>query len=81
MSDATTTDTTTISTDEVAPRERVPYWSDWVNRLFHGLRSDLYGDTDFDGRIASAPGSHRVNGASTTPPMPTPSPTRCGWNT
>lgn len=44
----------TMSTDEVSARDRVPYWSDWVNRLFHGLRSDLYGDTDFDGHIASA---------------------------
>lgn len=45
---------TTMSTDQVSPRDRVPYWSDWVNRLFHGLRSDLYGDTDFDGHIATA---------------------------
>lgn len=44
----------TMSTDEVSPRERVPYWSDWIDRLFCGLRSDLYGDTDFDGHIASA---------------------------
>lgn len=43
-----------MSTDEVSARERVPYWTDWINRLFHGLRSDLYGDTDFEGHIASA---------------------------
>ena len=44
----------TMSTDEVPPGERAPYWSDWVNRLFCGLQSDLYGDTDFDGQLASA---------------------------
>ena len=43
-----------MSTDQVAPRERIPFSSDWVNRLFCGLQSDLYGDTDFDGHIASA---------------------------
>jgi AraC-like DNA-binding protein len=43
-----------MSTDEVSARERVPYWMDWIDRLFHGLRSDLYGDTDFEGHIASA---------------------------
>jgi AraC-like DNA-binding protein len=43
-----------MSTDEVSARERVPYWTDWIDRLFHGLRSDLYGDTDFEGHIASA---------------------------
>lgn len=45
---------TTMSTDEVSPRERIPYWTGWIDQLFHGLRSDLYGDTDFDGRMASA---------------------------
>ena len=43
-----------MSTDQVSPRDRIPFWSDWINRLFCGLQSDLYGDTDFDGRIASA---------------------------
>jgi AraC-like DNA-binding protein len=43
-----------MNTDQVSPRERVGYWSSWVDRLFHGLQSDLYGDTDFDGRIATA---------------------------
>ncbi|HEY0820606.1 MAG TPA: helix-turn-helix domain-containing protein [Rhizobacter sp.] len=49
-----TADPSSMSTDEVSARERVPYWTDWINRLFHGLRSDLYGDTDFEGHIASA---------------------------
>ena len=43
-----------MSTDDVSPRERVPYWTDWIDRLFGGLQSDLYGDTDFDGHIATA---------------------------
>ena len=43
----------TMNTDDVSARERIPYWSDWIDRLFHGLRSDLYGDTRFDGRIDS----------------------------
>ena len=49
-----TTPMPTMSTDEVSPRDRVPYWTDWVDRLFCGLQSDLYGDIDFDGHIASA---------------------------
>jgi AraC-like DNA-binding protein len=44
----------TMNTDDVAPRDRVPYWSEWVDRLFCGLQSDLYGDTVFDGRVATA---------------------------
>jgi len=48
------TPTNQMNTDEVSARDRVPYWSDWIDRLFGGLRSDLYGDTDFDGQVASA---------------------------
>lgn len=44
----------TMTTDDVPPHERIPYWTDWIDRLFHGLGSDLYGDTRFDGRIVSA---------------------------
>ena len=40
-----------MDTDQVTPRERPGYWADWINRLFHGLRSDLYGDTEFQGRM------------------------------
>jgi len=42
-----------MTTDQVAPRERPGFWADWVDRLFHGLKSDLYGDTDFDGRMTT----------------------------
>jgi AraC-like DNA-binding protein len=42
-----------MTTDEVSPRERVAFWADWIHRLFGGLQSDLYGDTSFDGRMAS----------------------------
>ncbi|MEN9628181.1 MAG: hypothetical protein RJA10_1408, partial [Pseudomonadota bacterium] len=42
-----------MNTDAVAPRERAGFWADWVDRLFHGLQSDLYGDTDFDGRMTT----------------------------
>lgn len=40
-----------MNTDQVARRERVGFWGDWIARLFQGLRSDVYGDTDFDGRM------------------------------
>jgi AraC-like DNA-binding protein len=42
-----------MSTDQVPPAARVGFWGDWVNRLFSGLKSDLYGDTDFDGRMTT----------------------------
>jgi AraC-like DNA-binding protein len=42
-----------MSTDQVAASERVGFWSDWINRLFCGLDSDLYGDTDFEGRMTT----------------------------
>ncbi len=45
--------TPTLSTDSVPPRERVPYWSEWIDRLFYGLQSDVYGDTEFDGHAAT----------------------------
>lgn len=47
------TATSMMSTDEVSVRDRAPYWRDWVWKLFGGLESDLYGDTVFDGRIAT----------------------------
>jgi len=43
----------TMSTDQVAARERGGFWADWIDRLFGGLDSDLYGDTDFDGRMTT----------------------------
>lgn len=45
---------TAVSTDDVPPRERAPVWRDWIWKHFGGLESDLYGDTDFDGHMASA---------------------------
>ncbi|MDP1740599.1 MAG: helix-turn-helix domain-containing protein [Polaromonas sp.] len=44
---------TVVSTDNFAPRERAPVWREWVWKHFGGLESDLYGDTDFDGHMAS----------------------------
>lgn len=43
-----------LSTDDVAPRERVPQWCEWIWRHFGGLDSDLYGDTDFDGQLSAS---------------------------
>jgi AraC-like DNA-binding protein len=43
-----------VSTDDFSPRERAPVWRDWIWKHFGGLESDLYGDTDFDGQMASA---------------------------
>jgi AraC-like DNA-binding protein len=45
---------TMMDTDDVSARDRIPFWNDWINSLFQGLQSDLYGDTEFDGRLASA---------------------------
>ncbi|RZU00924.1 helix-turn-helix domain-containing protein [Rivibacter subsaxonicus] len=42
-----------INTDQVAAAERVGFWTECIARLFSGLRSDLYGDTDFDGRMST----------------------------
>jgi AraC-like DNA-binding protein len=43
----------TMDTDQVPHAERVGFWGDWIGRLFQGLRSDVYGDTDFDGRLTT----------------------------
>jgi len=42
-----------MNTDEVAADERVAFWGDWLGRLFQGLKSDEYGDTDFHGRAST----------------------------
>jgi AraC-like DNA-binding protein len=42
-----------MSTDQVAASERAGFWSDWIDRLFCGLKSDLYGDTAFEGRMST----------------------------
>lgn len=44
---------TVVTTDLVAPRERAPAWHEWIWKQFDGLGSYLYGDTEFDGRMAS----------------------------
>lgn len=46
--------TSQLTTDAVAPRDRAPQWSEWVYQHFGGLRSDLYGDTDFDGHMSAS---------------------------
>jgi AraC-like DNA-binding protein len=46
--------TTQLSTDDVTPRDRAPAWREWVFQHFGGLDSDLYGDTEFDGHMASS---------------------------
>ena len=43
-----------LSTDDVAPRDRAPAWREWIFSHFGGLDSDLYGDTEFDGRMAAS---------------------------
>lgn len=45
---------TSLSTDLVPERERAPQWCEWVSQHFGGLRSDLYGDRDFDGRMEAS---------------------------
>lgn len=47
-------ETTSLSTDVVAPRDRAPQWCEWVFQHFGGLGCDLYGDTVFDGRMAAS---------------------------
>lgn len=43
-----------MSTDHVAVRERAPQWREWIWQHFGGLESDLYGDTEFDGRMSAS---------------------------
>jgi AraC-like DNA-binding protein len=43
-----------LSTDNFRPAERASVWHDWVWKQFDGLKSDLYGDTEFDGHLHSA---------------------------
>jgi len=43
----------TMDTSQVSARDRAGFWADWLDRLFHGLGSDLYGDHDFDGRVST----------------------------
>jgi AraC-like DNA-binding protein len=43
---------TVISTDGIAPKDRLHWWGDQVWKLIGRLESDAYGDADFRGRIA-----------------------------
>ena len=43
----------TLDTDSAPPTERAGLWGDWINRLFSGLKNDVYGDAEFDGRMAT----------------------------
>lgn len=45
---------TAVTTDDYAPADRAPAWREWVWKQFGGLESDLYGDTGFDGHLATA---------------------------
>ena len=45
--------TSSMSTDQVNAKERAGFWAAWIDRLFCGLKSDLYGDLDFDGRMST----------------------------
>ena len=43
----------TMDTAAVPASERPGFWADCIDRLFRGLRSDLYGDEGFDGRMGT----------------------------
>jgi AraC-like DNA-binding protein len=42
-----------MSTDDVPAAERGAFFSDWIARLFQGLKNDNYGDADVSGRASS----------------------------
>lgn len=48
------TSSTLLTTDAIAQRERGAQWSEWIWRHFGGLKSDLYGQDDFDGHLSSS---------------------------
>ena len=43
-----------LSTDDLASAERAPAWHGWMSALFGGLDCDLYGDSVFEGHIATS---------------------------
>lgn len=45
---------TSMTTDTLSPKDRAPVWREWIWKHFGGLQSDLYGDTEFDGHMASS---------------------------
>lgn len=42
-----------VDTDLLPAPERARAWGQWMERLFDGLKSDLYGDVEFDGRVST----------------------------
>ena len=42
-----------IDTAAIPPAERNGFWAECIDRLFHGLKSDTYGDGSFDGRMST----------------------------
>jgi AraC-like DNA-binding protein len=42
-----------VDTDQLPAPERVGAWGQWMDRLFQGLKSDVYGAVDFDGRVST----------------------------
>lgn len=50
----------TFSTDHIPVGETAGVWGDWMSRLFFGLKSDLYGDTTFDGHLYTSHAGHVV---------------------
>ena len=42
------------TTDALPRRERAPQWREWIGKQFSGLDSDVYGDTDFSGKLRAA---------------------------
>lgn len=43
-----------LSTDDFDDAERAPVWRGWMSALFGGLSCDLYGESVFEGRIATS---------------------------
>lgn len=43
-----------LSTDGMPEQDTAPAWREWMAQLFHGLESDLYGDTQFEGQLCVA---------------------------
>lgn len=44
----------TLHTDDLDARDRAGQWREWVWRHFGGLESDFYGDSGFEGGLASS---------------------------
>ena len=42
-----------MDTSALPAAERGAFWADWLARLFQGLKSEPYGDSDFEGRAST----------------------------